>query len=361
MNRTILIIEDEFDVRANIKDLLEAEGYQVFEAEDGVTGLELIRANKPDLVITDVRMPEMSGWDVIRSILAEPSIADTPCIVLTAAAAQEDLRYGMELGADDYITKPFNAEELLKAVATRLKKREMLEKKIRKENRGTLQKVSYELGDAVSNLVSLSDDILQQAKNAGLYQSAKIIRSTAHNLYDRLRIYLMGIEAERIQAGLIPPPDEQSPLTINTIHLKNVTDRVMEKLSFKGNVVYNIEPADLLIREDVFYLLFETMVDYAITILGENGYLQCFGIYGRSSYELYLRNLSKYQTGFAEILEELEASPSRKDSVFEATRFQLAVNIAAMSNARLEGPGKHTSNQIFKISIPHTQSNRQFS
>lgn len=361
MNRTILIIEDEFDVRTNIKDLLETEGYTVLQAEDGKTGLELIRARKPDLVVTDVRMPEMSGWEVSTSILAEPAIADTPCIVLKAAAAQEDLRYGMELGADDYITKPFGAEDLLKAVATRLKKKETLEQKIQKENRGKLQKVSYELGDAVSNLVSLSDNMLQQTKSPNLYQSAKMIRTSAHGLYDRLRIYLMGIEAERIQAGLISPADEQNPLAIDTMHLKSVTDRVLEKLSFKGNVVYNIEPADLLIREDVFYLLFETMVDYAITILGENGYLQCFGIFGRNSYELYLRNLNKYQTGFAKILEELEANPSRKDSVFQVTRFQLAVNIAAMSNARLEGPGEKSSNQLFKISIPLTQNNRQFS
>lgn len=124
--KKILVIEDEFAVRANIVDLLEAEDFNAIGAENGFVGALWAQQHLPDLIICDVMMPEVNGYEVLQALRQEPTTATIPFIFLTAMAGKINLRYGMELGADDYLTKPFTRQELLKAIATRLAKQETL-------------------------------------------------------------------------------------------------------------------------------------------------------------------------------------------------------------------------------------------
>ncbi len=123
----ILIIEDHPDMRENIATILEHTGHAVLTACNGREGLEVAIDEMPDLIICDVMMPEMDGHQVLQAVRAEPAIAGTPFIFVTAKGEKRDLRTGMNLGADDYLTKPVSAEELLAAVKTRLQ-RETLRK-----------------------------------------------------------------------------------------------------------------------------------------------------------------------------------------------------------------------------------------
>ena len=116
----ILVIEDQPQMRKNIAFILEMENFQVFAAENGRQGLDLARKNKPDLVICDVMMPELDGYGVLTELRAAPATATLPFIFLTAKGDKRDLRRGMNLGADDYLTKPVLREDLLEAVRTRL-------------------------------------------------------------------------------------------------------------------------------------------------------------------------------------------------------------------------------------------------
>lgn len=120
----ILVIEDEKSVRNNIADLLKAEGYEVFDAENGQTGLQLANEHPLDLIICDVIMPQMDGFEVLRMLNQNPAKQTVPFIFLTAKTERSDFRQGMELGAYDYLTKPFTRTELLGAVTVQLKKRE---------------------------------------------------------------------------------------------------------------------------------------------------------------------------------------------------------------------------------------------
>lgn len=122
----ILIIEDEYEVRSSIRELLESNNYKVFSASDGVEGVELAKEITPDLIICDILMPKMTGYEVIETLMKEPEFAAVPFLFLTAKAEMTDFREGMELGADDYITKPFRAINLLKAIETRLNKYETI-------------------------------------------------------------------------------------------------------------------------------------------------------------------------------------------------------------------------------------------
>ncbi len=122
----ILVIEDEKPVRTNILDLLKVEGYEVFGAENGRIGLQLVQEHLLDLIICDVLMPQMDGFEVLRLLHENPETQTIPFIFLTAKAERTDIRQGMELGAYDYLTKPFTRTELLGAVTTQLKKREQI-------------------------------------------------------------------------------------------------------------------------------------------------------------------------------------------------------------------------------------------
>ncbi|MEH2296744.1 EAL domain-containing response regulator [Nostoc sp.] len=118
----ILIIEDEEAVRENILDLLEAEGFETLAAANGKIGLYLAISEAPDLILCDLMMPEMDGYGVLRALREDQSTAIIPFIFLTAKSAKSDFRQGMDMGADDYITKPFTRAELLSAIMNRLEK-----------------------------------------------------------------------------------------------------------------------------------------------------------------------------------------------------------------------------------------------
>lgn len=124
----ILICEDEPGMRMGLKDNLEFENYEVDLADDGEIGLKKILENKYDLIILDVMMPKMSGFDVCRS--ARKSGITTPIILLTAKGEEIDKVLGLELGADDYVTKPFSLRELLARIKAILRRGELISKEI---------------------------------------------------------------------------------------------------------------------------------------------------------------------------------------------------------------------------------------
>ena len=118
----ILIIEDEEAVRENLLDLLEAEDFETIAAANGRIGVHLAISEVPDLILCDIMMPEIDGYGVLTALRQDPSTATIPFIFLTAKSAKSDFRQGMDMGADDYITKPFTRAELLSAIMNRLEK-----------------------------------------------------------------------------------------------------------------------------------------------------------------------------------------------------------------------------------------------
>ena len=110
MPKKILIVEDEANIRELLRLYLEREGYTVLEAENGVEGIKKWKSDKPDMLLLDVMMPVMDGWEVCREIRAE---SDVPIIMLTAKGETFDKISGLEMGADDYVTKPFEVKELM--------------------------------------------------------------------------------------------------------------------------------------------------------------------------------------------------------------------------------------------------------
>ncbi len=124
--KKILIIEDHEDIRENLAEILDLAGYETFTAENGKIGVEIAEKVRPDLVLCDVMMPVLDGYGTLSILHKKQATADIPFIFLTAKSEKADFRYGMNLGADDYITKPFESNELLKVVEIRLAKSEKM-------------------------------------------------------------------------------------------------------------------------------------------------------------------------------------------------------------------------------------------
>ena len=118
--KTVLVVDDEQDILDLVRFRLEHDGYRVLTASDGQSGLTLAQAERPDLCILDVMMPKLSGLEVLANLRADPSTADTRVILLTARGQDADVDRGFELGAHDYVTKPFSPKELRRRVQAQL-------------------------------------------------------------------------------------------------------------------------------------------------------------------------------------------------------------------------------------------------
>src|SRR5215471_9275413 len=122
--KKILVIEDEPEMRRNLTTILRLEKFHPLAAENGRVGVELARKEKPDVILCDVMMPEMDGYGVIAALRSDVGTVTIPFIFLTAKGEKPDIRAGMNLGADDYLTKPVAKTDLLSAIRTRLERAE---------------------------------------------------------------------------------------------------------------------------------------------------------------------------------------------------------------------------------------------
>ncbi|WP_374950737.1 response regulator [Mucilaginibacter sp.] len=126
--KKVLVIEDNDDIRENVVEIIELAGYTVYSAQNGKAGVDLALKHLPDIILCDIMMPEMDGYGVLYILNQHPETSTIPFIFLTAKAEHLDLRKGMDLGADDYLTKPFDDMELSQSIESRLKKKERQQK-----------------------------------------------------------------------------------------------------------------------------------------------------------------------------------------------------------------------------------------
>jgi CheY-like chemotaxis protein/CRP-like cAMP-binding protein len=136
--KKILLIEDNREMRENTSEILDLAGYVVVTADNGKKGVELAKAEKPNLIICDIMMPDLDGYGVLHILSKDQKTAAIPFIFLTAKAEKSDMRKGMNLGADDYLTKPFDDTELLNAVEVRLKRNDFFKKNYTRDLSGLI-------------------------------------------------------------------------------------------------------------------------------------------------------------------------------------------------------------------------------
>jgi two-component system, sensor histidine kinase and response regulator len=199
----ILVIEDDDAVRDNILELLAAEGFTPFGAENGTRGLKLARELLPDLILCDIVMPGIDGFGVLAVLNQEKGDHSIPFIFLTARVARDDARKGMELGADDYLTKPFTRQELLNAITTRLAKQKSLVAEVSQRFNDHRQDLAlgfpHRIIAPLSLILQSSDAIAEEAQMLHLAQikaKADAINRSARNLSHTIQNLLLLVELD---------------------------------------------------------------------------------------------------------------------------------------------------------------------
>jgi CRP-like cAMP-binding protein/FixJ family two-component response regulator len=173
MEKTILVIDDNSDLRENTAEILDLAGYRTLTAANGRQGVDVAIKEKPSLIVCDIMMPELDGYGVLHLLKKNPDTQNIPFIFLTAKVERSDFRRGMEMGADDYVTKPFEDIELLNAIEARLKKAAVLEQNYAPTAQGLSQFVRDMKGSGLLKQLSEQYEVDNYSKKQALYQEGR--------------------------------------------------------------------------------------------------------------------------------------------------------------------------------------------
>ncbi len=307
----ILVIEDEKNIRENIQELLEAKGYMVHTASNGKQGVLEAIDFMPNLIVCDVMMPKMDGYKVLEYIRKTSIVQNIPFIFLTARVDKNDIRQGMELGADDYITKPFTSKELVRAIQTRLKRQEKVI--------GQYAKVKHELDTTVfaayyhefntplhgiigglNLLLSARDSFSQQQIQELLFSILKSGLRLNHSLAN----LMMFEEIKRAEVYT-----ELLSMFVNGFSKSGWTQKVQSELMTMSREIYNrtadldlqLENVAVNINTEYLQRLILELVDNALKFSKPGSPVK---VIGKQVDELYVIEVIDYGRGF--VLESLE-------------------------------------------------------
>lgn len=268
----ILVIEDESNIAKNIKQILDLSNFQTIIAKDGKEGLSLVKKENPDLILCDIMMPELDGYQVLTEIRKDDDNGNLPFIFLTAKSNSQDFRKGMNLGADDYLIKPFTSEELLKGITTRLEK----QAKINNKNQTLLDKLSFKIQKTLPhelytplNGIIVSGTLLHEyadtMKVEEIKEIAKILVESSQRLKTLSEKFLLCTYLELII---------NNPEKLQTIHEKNyecntknilstIAEKQARKIQRENDLKLELEDININMSESDFVKIVEELVENA--------------------------------------------------------------------------------------------------
>lgn len=268
---TVLVIEDEEAIRQNLRDLLEAEGFDVAVCGNGSDGIAAARAVRPDLVLCDIMMPDVDGYDVLTALHSDPSTSLIPFVFLTALADKADVRLGMTKGADDFVTKPFTRDELLAAVRTRLSRQEVAVGRLDTELQRLRDSVSlslpHELRTPLTSIVAgaaLLDARAGVLPEADLRRLAGVMRTSASRLERLIANYLLYAELNgtlSVNRGRAPDGSETSDARLA---VREAAERTALEYDRVADLTLRLAPGTVAIAADHLGKIIEELVDNAM-------------------------------------------------------------------------------------------------
>ncbi len=237
----IIIIEDDRSIRENLQEILEIYQYTVRAYTDGLQGLKGIQEHLPDLVICDIMTPNMDGFELLRTLKSKGETANIPFIFLTAKIERADQRKGMEMGADDYIVKPFTSEEILNAIDIRLQRLKYTETKIQNELDNKLDvftKInSHEYNTPLNGIIGLSETLqnsLENLSQAEIKEIAMAIKSSAKRLHRTYKNFILYFQLQRGRKN-------KQKTSINANWLKQYVQNTLTEKAIKFNRLNDIK------------------------------------------------------------------------------------------------------------------------
>ena len=254
--KKVLVIEDNHDILENTAEILELSNYQVFTAPNGKVGIEQALAHKPDLILCDIVMPELDGYGVLHMVHNNPALDGTPFIFLTAKSELSDMRKGMSLGADDYIPKPFDPTDLLNAVENRLKKAEILKKKISAGLNGVNELIAITSGEKALREFVDGRQIDKYAKREKIFSEGNHPVRLYYVQKGKVKLYKTNDEGKELIVKVVTEGEffgytallENAVYRINAEALEDVEIATMPKSEFEELIHANPEVSRKFIK-----------------------------------------------------------------------------------------------------------------
>jgi signal transduction histidine kinase len=265
----ILVIEDDDDIRENILEILNDSGFEAIAAPNGRIGIELAQQYKPNLIICDVTMPDVGGYDVIAKLRQEPEFALTPFIFLTGMYDQTSLRHGMTLGADDYLSKPISSKVLLDAINTRLKKQALINHQARSKLDALRNSISlslpHELITPLSGILGLAQILIEEYATISpneILEIARDIEASGQRLNRLIQNFITYSELQINQKPLFE--DEQSqPSTDASSVITRVAIAKAKQANRETDLQLDLDDLTVAIPEAKLQKVLEEVIDNA--------------------------------------------------------------------------------------------------
>ena len=264
--KKILVIEDELVLREGISEILNFEGYEVFQAENGEKGLSAAFQHQPDLILCDIMMPVMDGYDVLRKLHSNDCTRLIPFVFMTALADRSDMRMGMELGSDDYITKPYTRVELLKAVTSRLKKSEEIKEKSESSldelRENIISHLPHELRTPLNGMLGFGQQLMdypESITHEDLAEIGKNIYDSAVRLYRLIQNYLIYTQME-LKKG---KAEKVSPLMDADLLCERVARETAQNYGRMDDLSFQLKYGMVCISETELIKMVEELTDNA--------------------------------------------------------------------------------------------------
>lgn len=266
---TILIIDDEEALRFAARATLEENGFNVLEAGDGEEGLGASLNARPDLILCDIEMPKKDGYEVLKMFRADPSTATVPFVFLTGRSEKEDMRKGMDLGADDFLTKPFTADELILTVQSRLRRvarvQEDTRRKLDELRVNISSSVPHELRTPLSGILGFGTILTEQAGSLGaeeLKDIAEHILGSARRLQNTLEKFWRYTELVLLSRGSGQPPSANLPAA--HLLIRSTARQKAQSLQREADLHLALdEEVTLAVDEKHFSIVLDELLDNA--------------------------------------------------------------------------------------------------
>lgn len=268
--KKILVIEDDPFIRENLNDILD--GYEVYEARDGSEGLEVAREKLPDLIISDIMLPKKDGYEVLEELRTDSATSLIPVIFLTAKSEQSDLRRAMNKGAEDFITKPFDMDELLRIVKLRLNRKEELEAQttqVLKDLRKSITlSLPHEFRTPLNVILGMSDIILGKIdalEKSDIIEMQTHIRTSAKKLHKTIEKFLLYAKLEVLATN---EHDRSKLIAENSLDVQYIFDELTKDLLSEyprsSDLIVECESGNLKISSIYLSKILEELLDNAL-------------------------------------------------------------------------------------------------
>ena len=297
---TILIIEDEENVRNGLCELFDSAGYNVISACDGISGLTEAKSKFPDLIISDIMMPNMDGFALLKAIQSDPDTALIPFVFLTAKTDSLDIRNGMNIGADDYITKPYRAKELLNAVQIRLKKQKVLLSKIDNVINNLSLYLPHEVRTPFVSILGYTSLILDGSVDFSKEELIEIIKNIHYSgkrLHKTMEKFLLYSYLTTLENEFDKKDNFNNMfIQIDEIMVQGIIAKHFQGKDFTNELFFDIKPATIIIKSDLFIFMLEELVENACKFSTTNSKIEIISYIENDNFVLQVKNLGRGMT-----------------------------------------------------------------